>query len=31
MFNVTEGVVHGDGIIYFAVPFRQWYDDLIFT
>ena len=30
-FGVTDGHVHGSGVVSFALPFRQWYDDLIFT
>jgi hypothetical protein len=30
-FGVTDGLVHGNGVVSFALPFRQWYDDLIFT
>ncbi len=30
-FGVTDGHVHGRGVVSFALPFRQWYDDLIFT
>ena len=30
-FSVVNGDVHGDGAVYFSLPFRQWYDDLIFT
>ena len=29
--SVVNDAVHGDGIVYFSLPFRQWYDDLIFT
>jgi hypothetical protein len=29
--SVVDGHVHGGGAVSFAVPFRQWYDDLIFT
>ena len=29
--SVVNGRVHGDGAVYFTLPFRQWYDDLIFT
>jgi hypothetical protein len=30
-FSVVDGHVHGIGVVSFALPFRQWYDDLIFT
>jgi Alkylmercury lyase len=30
-FSVVDGHVHGSGMVSFALPFRQWYDDLIFT
>jgi alkylmercury lyase-like protein len=29
--SVVIDDVHGDGAVYFSLPFRQWYDDLIFT
>ena len=29
--SVVNGAVHGAGAVYFSLPFRQWYDDLIFT
>jgi hypothetical protein len=29
--SVTDGHVHGSGAVYFALPFRHWYDDLIYT
>jgi hypothetical protein len=29
--SVVNGDVHGAGAVYFTLPFRQWYDDLIFT
>jgi alkylmercury lyase-like protein len=29
--SVVDGHVHGSGVVSFALPFRQWYDDLIFT
>ena len=31
LFSVVDGHVHGRGVVSFALPFRQWYDDLIFT
>jgi len=31
LVSVVNGDVHGDGAVYFSLPFRQWYDDLIFT
>jgi hypothetical protein len=30
-FGVTDGHIHGRGVVSFALPFCQWYDDLIFT
>jgi hypothetical protein len=30
-FSVADGQVHGSGAVSFALPFRQWYDDLVFT
>jgi hypothetical protein len=30
-FVVVDGHVHGSGVVSFALPFRQWYDDLLFT
>jgi Alkylmercury lyase len=30
-FGVTDGHVHGSGVVSFALSFRRWYDDLIFT
>jgi hypothetical protein len=30
-FGVVDGHVRGSGVVSFALPFRQWYDDLIFT
>jgi hypothetical protein len=29
--SVADNHVVGDGVVYFTLPFRQWYDDLIFT
>jgi alkylmercury lyase-like protein len=29
--SVVDGHVQGNGVVAFAMPFRQWYDDLIFT
>jgi hypothetical protein len=29
--SVADGHVHGNGVVYFTLPFRQWYDNLIFT
>jgi hypothetical protein len=29
--GVVDGHVHGSGVVSFALPFRQWYVDLIFT
>jgi hypothetical protein len=29
--SVVDGHVHCAGMVSFALPFRQWYDDLIFT
>ena len=29
--SVAGDIVHGDGAVYFSLPFRQWYADLIFT
>jgi hypothetical protein len=29
--SVVNGAVHGAGAVYFSLPFRKWYDDLIFT
>jgi hypothetical protein len=29
--TVAGGQVQGDGVVSFALPFRRWYDDLIFT
>ena len=31
LVSVVNGDVHGDGAVYFSLPFRQWYEDLIFT
>jgi hypothetical protein len=30
-FSVVDGRVYGSGVVSFALSFRQWYDDLIFT
>ncbi len=30
-FTVAEGHVHGQGLAHFAVPFRRWYADIVFT
>jgi hypothetical protein len=30
-FSVVDGHIHGSGVVSFALSFRQWYDDLIFT
>jgi hypothetical protein len=30
-FTVVDGHVHGNGVVSFALPFRLWYDDLIYT
>jgi hypothetical protein len=29
--SVADGHVYSDGVVYFTLPFRQWYDDLIYT
>jgi hypothetical protein len=29
--SVASGQVQGSGVVYFALPYRQWYDNLIFT
>jgi hypothetical protein len=29
--SVADDHVIGDGAVYFTLPFRQWYDNLIFT
>jgi len=29
--SVAGGQVQGSGVVYFALPYRQWYDDLIYT
>jgi len=29
--SVADDRVQGDGVVYFTLPFRQWYADLIFT
>lgn len=29
--RVENGVAHGDGLIHFAVPARQWWNDIVFT
>lgn len=29
--DVTDGRLRGDGFVHFSLPFRRWYDDLIFT
>ena len=29
--DVTNGRIRGDGFVHFPLPFRRWYDDLIFT
>ena len=31
LLRVAGRQVQGDGVMHFALPFRQWYDDLIFT
>jgi hypothetical protein len=31
LLNVAGDQVRGSGAVYFTLPFRQWYDDLIFT
>jgi len=29
--RVEDGVAHGDGLIHFALPARQWWNDIVFT
>jgi len=29
--TVADGRVHGPGLAHFAVPFRRWYADIVFT
>ena len=29
--TVADALVHGQGLAHFAVPFRRWYADLVFT
>jgi hypothetical protein len=29
--SVADDHVYGEGVVYFTLPFRHWYDDLIFT
>jgi mercuric reductase len=29
--RVENGVAHGDGLIHFALPARQWWNDIVFT
>lgn len=29
--RVTGGELHGDGIVHFSVPAREWWNDIVFT
>lgn len=29
--EVRDGEVHGEGLVHFALPVRQWWDDVVFT
>ncbi len=31
MIRIASGSVHGDGLIHFAIPARQWWNDITFT
>jgi hypothetical protein len=29
--RVEDGVAHGDGLLHFALPAREWWNDIVFT